>query len=60
MQSYDFVIVGGGISGLYTAWRLGRDTSMNVLLLESTDRFGGRFHTVTMPGGYRADLGAMR
>lgn len=54
------VIVGGGVSGLYSAWRLGRETSMKILLLESTDRYGGRFQTVTMPGGFKADLGAMR
>lgn len=60
MEEYDLVIIGGGISGLYAAWRLGKATDMNILVLESTERFGGRFHTVTMPGGYCADLGAMR
>ena len=60
MEKYDLVIVGGGISGLYAAWRLGKYSDLKILLLESTDRYGGRFHTVTMPGGYKADLGAMR
>ncbi|XP_067930018.1 achacin-like [Watersipora subatra] len=57
---YDVVIIGGGISGLYTAWRLGNTTKLKILVLEATDRLGGRFLTCEMPGGFNADLGAMR
>lgn len=60
MSEYDVVIVGGGISGLYVAWRLMKTTDLRVLLLEASQRFGGRYQTVTMPGGFPADLGAMR
>jgi protoporphyrinogen oxidase len=42
---YDAVIVGGGIAGLVTAYML-RD--QNVLLLERTDRLGGKVETVTV------------
>lgn len=60
MQSYDVLVVGGGIGGLYTAWRLMKNTNLTVCVLEASQRFGGRFHTILMPGGFPADLGAMR
>ena len=59
-EQADVVIVGGGISGLYNAWRLASCTDLTVSLLEYTHRFGGRFQTCEMPGGFPADLGAMR
>ncbi|MDG2260797.1 MAG: NAD(P)/FAD-dependent oxidoreductase [Actinomycetota bacterium] len=43
--TYDVVIVGGGIAGLVTAYML-RD--QNVLLLERTDRLGGKVETTTV------------
>ena len=57
---YDVIIIGGGISGLYTAWRLANSTNLKVLVLEATNRFGGKFMTCEMPGGFNADMGAMR
>lgn len=50
---YDAVIVGGGIAGLVTAYML-RD--QNVLLLERTDRLGGKVETVTV-GGTTLNIG---
>ena len=60
MAEYDVVIIGGGIGGLYTAWRLGKKTNLKILVLEASNRFGGRYMTCQMPGGFSADLGAMR
>ena len=41
---YDIIIVGGGISGLFLAYKL-VDTGLNILVLESSNRFGGRIQT---------------
>ena len=40
---YDFIIVGGGISGLYMQLKL-INQSKNILLLEQYDNFGGRIY----------------
>ncbi|KAK1861226.1 hypothetical protein I4F81_003810 [Pyropia yezoensis] len=60
-------IVGGGIGGAYTAWRLVVDAKAvagrDVCLFEAAQRFGGRILTVSdVPGfeGYTVDLGAYR
>lgn len=49
------VIIGGGIGGAYTAWRLAVDSKAvagrDVCLFEAADRFGGRILTVSdVPG----------
>jgi monoamine oxidase len=66
-QHYDYAIVGGGVSGLYTAWRLlGRDSGKSgksVAVFEQGDRIGGRLLTWNPRGdkaGLRAELGGMR
>ncbi|HEX3733617.1 MAG TPA: FAD-dependent oxidoreductase [Solirubrobacterales bacterium] len=65
----DIAIVGGGVSGLYTAWRLLLDAKENgmapprVIVFESSDRVGGRLLTWLPAGpaaGLRAELGGMR
>jgi monoamine oxidase len=64
----DYVIVGAGVSGLYSAWRLLTDTNgaaapPTVAILESGDRVGGRLLTwlpLGERGGLRAELGGMR
>ena len=65
----DVAIAGGGVAGLYAAWRLaksgrrGRDGApLRLAVLEATDRIGGRIETVTFPGmpQHRAEFGAMR
>jgi len=64
----DVAVVGGGVSGLYTAWRLltaAREQcrELNVTVFERSDRVGGRLLT-WLPqgpeGGLRAELGGMR
>jgi monoamine oxidase len=40
------MILGGGISGLYTAYRLMKDNpDRSLVVIEKTNRFGGRVHT---------------
>jgi oxygen-dependent protoporphyrinogen oxidase len=50
----DVVIVGGGIAGLSAAWRL---RHRDVLLLEGSDRLGGRMHSEPC-GEYWLNYGA--
>jgi protoporphyrinogen oxidase len=52
---YDTVIIGGGIAGLVTAFDL-RDR--NIVLLEKSDRLGGRVWTKTA-GDARFEVGAL-
>ena len=43
---YDYIIIGGGISGLYTYYQLlKKDPSLNIILFEKNDYFGGRIKT---------------
>jgi hypothetical protein len=44
MGIYDYIIVGGGISGLFTAYKLSQ-TGESILIVESTTRLGGRVFT---------------
>lgn len=65
---YDYIVIGGGISGLYAAWRLIENHKRNrggvafkLLLAEATDRFGGRIMNIGADGlGHVANIGAMR
>ena len=43
--NYDIIIVGGGISGLFTAYKLSK-TNLRILLIESREELGGRIQTV--------------
>ena len=57
-DSYDIVIVGGGISGLFLAYKL-VDTNLNILVLEKEKEYGGRVHTI-YNNGYHYECGAAR
>jgi protoporphyrinogen/coproporphyrinogen III oxidase len=49
------VVIGGGITGLATAWRLRGEADVTVL--EAADRVGGQLHTVDLAGA-PLDVGA--
>lgn len=57
----DTVVVGGGITGLYTCYKLKQLKGIDhtISLFEGTDRFGGRIETVEM-GEFLAEYGPMR
>jgi len=57
-KEMEVVIVGGGISGLTSAYLL-LNAGHKVTILEASNRIGGRIHTERRDGWY-ADLGAMR
>jgi len=54
--THDVVIVGAGSAGLYAAKTL-NDQGYDVLIIEATDRIGGRVYSHTL-GGTRIELGA--
>lgn len=60
----DVAIVGGGISGVYSGWRLlVHDAKKNVRLFEMSDRIGGRLLSLVPPGitdGNPVEVGGMR
>ena len=58
MGIYDYIIVGGGISGLFMTYKLA-ETGKDILLVESTNRLGGRVYT-TKEKGVQFELGAAR
>jgi len=64
---YDAVIVGGGVSGVWSGWRLtdsaaGSARLKNVAVFELSDRIGGRLLSISLPGqpGQMCELGGMR
>ncbi|CAN0259349.1 unnamed protein product, partial [Phaeothamnion confervicola] len=65
-KHYAVAIAGGGMGGMYTAWRLeGLDGSApvtkDVAIFERTKHLGGRVHTAPVPGAaVPFDVGAMR
>ena len=56
--NYDIVIVGGGISGLFLAYKL-CETNLKILLLEKDSNLGGRIHTIKKEN-YTYECGAAR
>ena len=57
---YDIIIAGGGISGLYTAYKLIKNYPMlSILIIEKNNYLGGRIKS-TVIEGQRIDLGALR
>lgn len=60
----DTAVIGGGVSGTYSAWRLQQEfgKEQNIALFEYSNRIGGRLFTVTLPGlpNVKAEVGGMR
>lgn len=59
----DYAIIGGGIAGVYCAWRLKKKygKEKQIVLFEYSNRIGGRFLTIKFPGSnLKAELGGMR
>ncbi len=60
----DIAVIGGGVSGAYSAWRLqqAQGKKARIALFEYSDRIGGRLYTITMPGmpHVKAEVGGMR
>src|SRR5215471_14737892 len=62
-EALDVAIVGGGVSGVYAAWRLLTDGGMKKIgVFEGGDHIGGRLLSVTPPHlpFMTAELGGMR
>ena len=55
---YDVIIIGGGISGLFSAYKLSR-TGLNILIIEANPNFGGRIQTAEK-NGLTYECGAAR
>lgn len=58
MGIHDYIIIGGGISGLFMAYKLS-ETNKDIVLIESTNRLGGRLFTDHQKG-VQFELGAAR
>lgn len=61
----DVAIVGGGVSGVYTAWRLSQSeqyANAKIGVFELSDRVGGRLVSAVPPGmpSVQVELGGMR
>ena len=57
-NKYDVVIIGGGVSGLATAYFLERLVpGISMLLVEERPRLGGWIYTLALPSGQRYEAG---
>lgn len=62
-EQYDVIVVGGGVAGTYSTWRLSdHDKSKKICLLESSNRIGGRLFSMILPNAPElcAEIGGMR
>ncbi|MDC3958446.1 FAD-dependent oxidoreductase [Polyangium jinanense] len=59
MPDYDIAIVGGGWTGVHAAYRIAlTDPGARILLLEASDRLGGRARSIEIAPGRALDFGA--
>ncbi|NER00422.1 MAG: NAD(P)-binding protein, partial [Cyanothece sp. SIO2G6] len=62
-EPIDIAIVGGGVSGVYSAWKLKKQyRDRTIVVFEASDHIGGRLLSVKPPGidNMVAELGGMR
>lgn len=60
-KRFDVAVVGAGMGGLYTAWKLGQQGDQSVGVFERTRHLGGRVHSAPLEGAaIPMDVGAMR
>ena len=58
---YDYLIAGGGIAGLYTAYRiLKHSPTVKICILEAANHLGGRLHSVSLEEGTIIEAGGAR
>jgi protoporphyrinogen oxidase/cytochrome b involved in lipid metabolism len=59
--SFDYLIAGGGIAGLYTAYRLAKSNrNAKICILEASTRLGGRLHSIPHSKGTIIEAGGAR
>ncbi|OCX53258.1 amine oxidase [Mucilaginibacter sp. PPCGB 2223] len=64
-ETIDIAIIGGGVSGVYSAWKLKQkpeNKNKKIVVFEGSDHIGGRLLSVQPPGipNMVAELGGMR
>ena len=57
-MSYDYIVVGCGISGVFLTYKL-KDTGRSILLIESSNRLGGKL-LLNNEKGFKVELGGAR
>ena len=61
--AFDVAIIGGGVAGNYTAWRLIKDQpELNIVIIEQSARLGGRLYSEHVSGikNVKVEHGGMR
>jgi len=54
MSEYDYIIIGGGLAGLYVAYKLNQmEPNAKLLILERNRAMGGRIDTIGKTRGGR-------
>lgn len=60
-MTYDYIIVGGGLSGLYHAYIFNKNhPKKKIHIFQDSSRLGGRIYTHQLQNGVKVDMGAGR
>jgi cytochrome b involved in lipid metabolism len=61
IPTYDYLIAGGGIAGLYTAYNIIKHSpTTRICILEAANRLGGRLHSIHLEEGPVIEAGGAR